>query len=682
MMLLTAIIIMSCRVVNAQDKRIVDSLETVIGRLSLQKQQAKKPEASFKIDTSIVQLYGELIRLYSNVDNDKMLWYGRKALQLSQAIDYEKGIAIGYNTIGYYYIQSDSVETGKPYCRKALEIRKKIKDYPGICRSLTNLAFAEGYTDQGLAYHKESLQIALAHQLMDAAAAAYHNIGLHYEIAQQPVVAIDYYLKAKQINERPGGNQLYLSRNLMQIGNVYEALLKHQMAVEYYQQALQIARKNHDVKLGISIMMMQAGSYTGMKQYEQSISLYQDVIKQAQELHDESMVYQAYLNLGDAYYTIGKYADALKYDTMAYHHFEHKDAYMMSVAAANTGMVYHKLKAYQKGLSFAMKALAVVDSNNLDLLKWIHLNLADLYSGIGNHKVALDQYKLYKKYYDSLYNNENKEKILQLQMQSDFDKKESALKAKQEKKDLQQRNIRNSIAAGLVLLSFFFVVVYRQRNKVKREKERSDELLLNILPSEVAEELKTKGSAATKMIDKVTVLFTDIKDFTHLSEKLSPVALVEEINECFSAFDHIMQKHGVEKIKTIGDSYMAAGGIPTPNQTHPIDVVRAAFDIQQFMLDQKLRRQAEGKVFFEIRIGIHTGSVVAGIVGVKKFAYDIWGDTVNIASRMESSGEAGKVNISSSTYELVKDHFHCAYRGKIDAKGKGQIDMYFVENSK
>ncbi|WP_373495933.1 adenylate/guanylate cyclase domain-containing protein [Aquiflexum sp.] len=223
--------------------------------------------------------------------------------------------------------------------------------------------------------------------------------------------------------------------------------------------------------------------------------------------------------------------------------------------------------------------------------------------------------------------------------------------------------------------------VYIRTAELRAEKKKSDDLLLNILPEEVAEELKAKGSADAKLIDEVTVLFTDFKGFTQLSEKLSPRELVAEINDCFSAFDHIMQKHKIEKIKTIGDAYMAAGGLPTPNQTHAKDVVNAALDIQEYMKNHRVAKQSKGDLFFEIRIGIHTGPVVAGIVGVKKFQYDIWGDTVNTASRMESSGETGKVNISGTTYEEIKEFFKCSHRGKIAAKGKGEIDMYFVERN-
>ena len=216
--------------------------------------------------------------------------------------------------------------------------------------------------------------------------------------------------------------------------------------------------------------------------------------------------------------------------------------------------------------------------------------------------------------------------------------------------------------------------------ELRAEKERSEELLLNILPKEVAEELMAKGYADAKHFDSVTILFTDFKGFTQASEKLTPQELVEELNTCFKAFDGIITARGIEKIKTIGDAYMCAGGLPDPRSSSPADVVHAALEMQAFMIARKTERDAQGKPGFEMRVGIHSGPVVAGIVGVKKFAYDIWGDTVNTASRMESSGEVGQVNISEATYAHVKDVPELSFtsRGKVQAKGKGEMEMYFV----
>ena len=210
------------------------------------------------------------------------------------------------------------------------------------------------------------------------------------------------------------------------------------------------------------------------------------------------------------------------------------------------------------------------------------------------------------------------------------------------------------------------------------ELQRSEQLLLNILPYETAQELKMSGKAVARYYPDITVMFTDFKGFTHIAEKLSPEQLVQEIDEFFTAFDLIMEKNGIEKIKTIGDAYMAASGLPAVNETHALDMVNAAVDIIEYMEVQKQIRIAANRPVFDIRIGIHTGPVVAGIVGHKKFAYDIWGDAVNLASRMESSGEAGQINISQCTYDRISSNYSCIFRGEIEAKNKGKVGMYFV----
>jgi class 3 adenylate cyclase/DNA-binding NarL/FixJ family response regulator len=210
------------------------------------------------------------------------------------------------------------------------------------------------------------------------------------------------------------------------------------------------------------------------------------------------------------------------------------------------------------------------------------------------------------------------------------------------------------------------------------ELQRSEQLLLNILPYETAQELKMSGKAVARYYPDITVMFTDFKGFTHIAEKLSPEQLVQEIDEFFTAFDLIMEKNGIEKIKTIGDAYMAASGLPAVNDTHALDMVNAAVDIIEYMEVQRQIRIAANRPVFDIRIGIHTGPVVAGIVGHKKFAYDIWGDAVNLASRMESSGEAGQINISQATYDRISSSYSCIFRGEIEAKNKGKVGMYFV----
>ncbi len=222
--------------------------------------------------------------------------------------------------------------------------------------------------------------------------------------------------------------------------------------------------------------------------------------------------------------------------------------------------------------------------------------------------------------------------------------------------------------------------IEKQRKMLETAKAQSDSLLLNILPSEIAEELKTFGKSYARKHEQVTVMFADIKGFTQIAERLTPVKLVTQLDEVFGAFDNIIAKYDMEKIKTIGDAYMCACGLPQSDQDNAVKVSKAALDMQQFLREFGLANKIQDLPVFEVRIGIHTGPLVAGVVGLKKFAYDIWGDTVNLASQMEEHSEPGKVNISGATYAQIKDFFVCTHRGKIQAKSKGEIDMYFVES--
>lgn len=221
-------------------------------------------------------------------------------------------------------------------------------------------------------------------------------------------------------------------------------------------------------------------------------------------------------------------------------------------------------------------------------------------------------------------------------------------------------------------------LVKERTKELEAEKNKSDELLLNILPSEIVKELKAKGVTDPRAYKSISILFTDFVGFTSLSSKLSPTVLVKELNEIFKIFDKIIDKYGLEKLKTIGDSYMIGGGLPKESEDHAFRIILTALEMQNYIRE----RNESANIKWQMRAGVNSGEVVAGIVGTRKFTYDVWGDTVNIASRMESNCEPGRINISQSTYELVKEYFECEYRGKISAKGKGEMDMYFIKNIK
>lgn len=255
-----------------------------------------------------------------------------------------------------------------------------------------------------------------------------------------------------------------------------------------------------------------------------------------------------------------------------------------------------------------------------------------------------------------------------------------------------------TITAGLVLFCLVQWAIYRylklrfkRKQKVyeeiinkkdrdlAKEKEKSATLLADVLPKTTTDEIMALGKATKTKYNFVTVLFSDIQGFTQIAEEMNPEVLIDELDKFFFHFDSVVEKYRIEKIKTIGDAYMCAGGIPEKNRTNPVEVILAALEMQQYMKKLKETSILQGMKYWDIRIGIHTGTVVAGVVGHKKLSYDIWGDTVNTASRMESSGEAGKVNISGTTYEFVRDFFICEYRGKMPVKYKGELDMYFVK---
>jgi class 3 adenylate cyclase len=320
-------------------------------------------------------------------------------------------------------------------------------------------------------------------------------------------------------------------------------------------------------------------------------------------------------------------------------------------------------------------------------------------------EAAISQISTEKQRADSLVRT----KALQLKNLTEAQMIDSIVKAQQEREiqtqkariaeaelaQKQSENLRNVLgllSVFVLVLAALFYFRFRAKKRaanelseknvlIEEEKKRSDNLLLNILPPAIAEELRTRNKVAARKYEQATVMFTDFIGFTNVAERLSPEMLVEELDFCFSNFDRIISQYRIEKIKTVGDAYICASGLSDMNAS-PSDLVKAALEIQDFLLHVKAGRQSQGLPYFEARVGIHTGPVVAGVVGAKKFAYDIWGDTVNTAARMEEACEPGRVNVSEDTYWLAKYEFEWQHRGKIAAKNKGQMDMYYVTSVK
>jgi class 3 adenylate cyclase len=562
--------------------------------------------------------------------------------------------AEAYNIQGVSFWFKANYPQAVNYYERSLKIREEIGDKKGIAASLFNIGniyLRQSNFPQALEYNQRSLIIEEEIGNKEGIANSLGNIGYIYSLQGNYTKALDYLLRSL-ITREEIGDKIEITNSLGNIGFNYKEQGNYLKALEYYKRGLKIQ----------------------------------------EEIGYKKGTGNSLNNIGEIFYEQGNYPKALDYLLRGLKIQEEiGDKHGIAVSLANIGHNYNAQYKYNQAIVECNKGLTLSkEMESINQQESACACLYEAYKGLGNPTKALEYHEQLAILNDSLINRENAKKFTQLDMQYEFDKEEAKEDMEQEKKDviaaqeLKRKNLeRNGFMAGFAVVLLFAGVFFYQRNSIKKEKERSEELLQNILPKEVAEELKTKGHSDAQLIDNVTVLFTDFKNFTALSELLSPKELVEDLHACFSEFDRICEKYGIEKIKTIGDSFMAAGGLPSPNTTHAQDVVKATLEMIDVVEKVKAEKAKVNQHFFEIRIGVHTGPVVAGIVGIKKFQYDIWGDTVNTASRMESSGVAGKVNISEATYVLLKDDPHYTFknRGKIEAKGKGEMEMYFVERN-
>lgn len=660
--------------------------------------------------------------------------YLSEAILRSKKTKFPKGEADAYVSMAVIHAISASYDTAFLFYQKALDIRKSIGDTKGIGNIYNNLGNL--YDEKGdffKAIENYQLAYSIQKQRNDAVKmgrASYNISTLYWRMGNYPKALeniYDYLSIMDKIGDKEG-----IARAYNQLGNVHVDILKPDKALEYYQTALKYwVEVNNQEEQGNT--MNNLGSLKDdlgkialdNKDFDKSFKLFQAAIDELKkslqiriEHQDESGESEIYNNLGVVHKNLGSYYTKQNLETKAKQVFDQALAYFQKSLAIRQkledkkgiievyngfGDVYRRLKDYKKALFYTMSYKQLADEiGDTKFQQMSYKDLSSLYASMGDYKQAYNFRLEYEDLKDLRVNESNMLKYQQDEFSFKEGQKQREIENKQNEIALQNeklksgRTMRNSLLGGAIMLSLLAMLLYN-RNRIKtrsnselkeknftieKERKRSDELLLNILPEATANELKTTGKARARKYDSVSVLFTDFKNFTQIAEKLSAEELVAELDLYFRKFDEITEKHHIEKIKTIGDAYMCAGGIPEENTTHPTDTVLAGLEMIDFLQDLQHDKIEKGLPYFQVRIGIHTGPVVAGVVGTKKFAYDIWGDTVNLAARMESSGAPGKLNISQTTYELVKDRFECSHRGKIEAKNKGQIDMYFVDQIK
>jgi adenylate cyclase len=584
---------------------------------------------------------------------------------------------------------------------KSLSIYHGIREKKGIGNCYNNIGtlyYYQGNYSKALSFYDKSITLYKEIKFNKGVASTLNNIGAVYYYLGNNLKSLAFYKHAVEIQEKIGDKRI-IAATTQNIGGIYLDIEDYSNAMIYFKKTNSIYIELKD-SVGISQNLNGTGTiYMKLKNYSKAYACFNQALTLANKIDDKQKKIEVFFNLGKLFGLQGELNKSLTYYNLCLASSQKINSlHYTGISQIEIGNLLNQLEKNNKAIEKCKLGLSIAERlGSVSVKKDACECLYEAYKSVGNTKSALNFYEKANTYKDSLQSEETSNKMMNMEFQQQqlVDsitnvKKEHAVQLKHKEEVQQQAKQRNIIIISLGFILVIAIGLWNRLNYTRKsraaltiEKDRSEKLLLNILPEEIATELKEKGAVNARDFNLVSILFSDFKSFTQTAEKMSPQHLVEEINVCFKAFDLITERYNIEKIKTIGDSYMAAGGIPNPDKNAVKNIVLAGLAMQQFMTERIIENQTANKPAFEMRLGIHAGPIVAGIVGLKKFQYDVWGDTVNTASRIESNGMVGKVNISESLYNLIK-HEKCfvfQYRGNIHAKGKGEIKMYFVENN-
>jgi class 3 adenylate cyclase len=594
----------------------------------------------------------ELARTYYQQTSNVLL------MQLPDSIE----LAIVWLHLGQIYNNLGSYVQGLTQYEKAKKIAIQLEQ-PNIqavaLLGMGTVSWRSGNYEPALEYSFDSLRLFQELHDQEGIANVFHNIGIINDLLKNYNKALEFHYQALALREQLGDKKA-IADSLDNIGIVNYFQGNYDAAVEYYQRALNMRTELDDDKGAAKSLNNLGLIYKEQNKYEMAINHFYQSLEIANKMGDK---------------------------------------YEIANISNNIGKLFILKKSYLQAEVFLAQAERFAQETNAkDLIRENYEFYSDLYSAQNDFQQALLFYKKSAAIKDQLVNEKSSKSIADLQTQYETEQKAQEIELLKRENNIKQLELeRKTLTRNISLFGFIFVfsltlimlylyIVKKRAHSqlshlyslISQEKAKTDQLLLNILPARVAHDLKESGNTEPESFEDVTVYFSDIVGFTKTSTEIDPKILIQELNIIFTAFDNIIERNQCERIKTIGDAYLCVCGMPEENPNHAYNIVRSAVEIIEYMTVRNKVAELE----WQIRIGIHTGRVVGGVVGVKKYIYDVFGDTINTASRMESNSKPMRINISEQTYQLVKDQFICTERETIEVKGKGDMQMFFVEKER
>jgi class 3 adenylate cyclase len=626
-----------------EGQALVDSLEQAAG--------------SVLDDSNKVKIWNTISYNFFFINPDSGIIYGKKARSLAEKLAWHKGVATADKNIGNSYMNKSAYDTALSCYVKAFELFEKISDHNGMARVLGNMGtiYDElGDYAKALEYQLKALGIYEKTGDKEGKARIYSNIGNLYETPKKYAEALRYYTKALDIHVELNDRRS-TAIDMGNVGNMNAFRGNNKAALEYDMKALAIYEALQDSSSIANKLQNIATVYGNMKDFTSSLAYSYRSLKIYDRVGDKDGMGRVLANIGD------KYSDIAR-----------------GIIENNRGQLTGEaMKNLQYAISYTNKAIAIfTEIGELEALSSTLSELFEAYELMGNYKEALEAHKQYLKFKDSVFNNDKIIKFANLEKEHAIEQlrvAERETEAQVKMNELTKTKKRNEailFSIGIAVLLGGIVLVLKQR-------KRTEELLLNILPPKIAERLKAKEHPIADHFGDASIIFIDIAGFTKLSEHCDPKTLVNILNDVFTRFDAIAGKYGLEKIKTIGDCYMAVAGIPEKDPDHPLKVADMALEVRDAMKDYK----TDDGLPIHFRIGIDCGTVVAGVIGKKKFIYDIWGDSVNTASRMESSGIPGEIHCTDNFRKRLPSRYIFTSRGEVNIKGKGPMHTWILVSS-